>query len=559
MKKPNKSAGVQYKLIFYYALFALLPMFLIAVFTYGNTKKIQLERLYEELSYQMEHTIKNLDEKANSYYAVSNMFYMDNTLQSYLTADYSQRGYEDLYSYVDDLFSNVKTFNPDITKISVYTSNRTLPQDEYYFYLLDPEKLPDWYQTTGNGGVMHMQNTGNGTISFTRKLNFYESGQYQIFVYMEITEDYLNQMLGLGDEEITMVLLNDAGEIQASNHPELIGKNMASINLEKQIFMKNNTAYCGQLQMFTDSRRYDKEAGLAASRNFLVFFVSAVLALVAIYLYSRSFRNKVDKVRQGARSIGEGKLDYRIFLSENGRGRDELDEIADSVNQMGEQIHTLIEESYKKELDRKISELNLLQEQINPHFLYNALSSISVLAMGNGDKAASRAILYLSDFYRITLSKGKQDITIREELNLLESYLKIQRMRFDDSIEVEYELDESLLDVHVVKLTLQPIVENAIHHGRDDDSEVFHILIRLFEEQGKTVFEVIDDGCGMDPEKLMELQNSMNHSEGGYGLRNVNIRIKLQYGPQYGVYIESERGFGTKIRIEFPGGEREKA
>lgn len=559
MKKTNKSAGVQYKLIFYYALFALLPMFLIAVFTYGNTKKIQLERLYEELSYQMEHTIKNLDEKANNYYAASNMFYMDNTLQSYLTADYSQRGYEDLYSYVDDLFSNVKIFNPDITKISVYTSNRTLPQDEYYFYLLDPKNLPDWYQTTGNGGVMHMQNTGNGTISFTRKLNFYESGQYQIFVYMEITEDYLNQMLGLGDEEITMVLLNDAGEIQASNHPELIGKNMASINLEKQIFMKNNTAYCGQLQLFTDSRRYDKEAGLAASRIFFVFFVSAVLALAAIYLYSRSFRNKVDKVRQGAKSIGEGKLDYRIFLSENGRGRDELDEIADSVNQMGEQIHTLIEESYKKELDRKISELNLLQEQINPHFLYNALSSISVLAMGNGDKVASRAILYLSDFYRITLSKGKQDITIREELNLLESYLKIQRMRFGDSIEVEYELDESLLDVHVVKLTLQPIVENAIHHGRDDDSEVFHILIRLFEEQEKTVFEVIDDGCGMDPEKLMELQNSMNHSEGGYGLRNVNIRIKLQYGPQYGVYIESERGFGTKIRIEFPGGEREKA
>lgn len=559
MKKTNKSAGVQYKLIFYYALFALLPMFLIAVFTYGNTKKIQLERLYEELSYQMEHTIKNLDEKANNYYAASNMFYMDNTLQSYLTADYSQRGYEDLYSYVDDLFSNVKIFNPDITKISVYTSNRTLPQDEYYFYLLDPENLPDWYQTTGNGGVMHMQNTGNGTISFTRKLNFYESGQYQIFVYMEITEDYLNQMLGLGDEEITMVLLNDVGEIQASNHPELIGKNMASINLEKQIFMKNNTAYCGQLQMFTDSRRYDKEAGLAASRIFFVFFVSAVLALAAIYLYSRSFRNKVDKVRQGAKSIGEGKLDYRIFLSENGRGRDELDEIADSVNQMGEQIHTLIEESYKKELDRKISELNLLQEQINPHFLYNALSSISVLAMGNGDKVTSRAILYLSDFYRITLSKGKQDITIREELNLLESYLKIQRMRFDDSIEVEYELDESLFDVHVVKLTLQPIVENAIHHGRDDDSEVFHILIRLFEEQEKTVFEVIDDGCGMDPEKLMELQNSMNHFEGGYGLRNVNIRIKLQYGPQYGVYIESERGFGTKIRIEFPGRERAKA
>ena len=92
MKKTNKSAGVQYKLIFYYALFALLPMFLIAVFTYGNTKKIQLERLYEELSYQMEHTIKNLDEKANNYYAVSNMFYMDNTLQSFLQQTTAREG-----------------------------------------------------------------------------------------------------------------------------------------------------------------------------------------------------------------------------------------------------------------------------------------------------------------------------------------------------------------------------------------------------------------------------------------------------------------------------------
>ena len=238
---------------------------------------------------------------------------------------------------------------------------------------------------------------------------------------------------------------------------------------------------------------------------------------------------------------------------------DEIAVLTRSFNDMTEEIGILVDDIRKKQENLRIIENRLLQEQINPHFLYNALSSISVLAMGNGDKVASRAILYLSDFYRITLSKGKQDITIREELNLLESYLKIQRMRFDDSIEVEYELDESLLDVHVVKLTLQPIVENAIHHGRDDDSEVFHILIRLFEEQGKTVFEVIDDGCGMDPEKLMQLQNSMNHSEGGYCRRNVNIRIKLQYGSQYGVYIESERGFGTKIRIEFPWRERAKA
>ena len=141
-----------------------------------------------------------------------------------------------------------------------------------------------------------------------------------------------------------------------------------------------------------------KEAGLAASRNFFGLFCE---------LSSVCRRFIFTAVPSGIKWIKSVKVPNLLvkanwiigfFLSENGRGRDELDEIADSVNQMGEQIHTLIEESYKKELDRKISELNLLQEQINPHFLYNALSSISVLAMGNGDKVASRAILYLSDF-----------------------------------------------------------------------------------------------------------------------------------------------------------------
>lgn len=118
---------------------------------------------------------------------------------------------------------------------------------------------------------------------------------------------------------------------------------------------------------------------------------------------------------------------------------------------------------------------------------------------------------------------------------------------------LEYLIDEELLDHKIMKLTLQPIVENAIHHGRTDDVEVFHILIRLYGQDGKTIIEIIDDGKGISPEKMMELQESMDHSEGGYGLRNVNIRLKMQYGNEYGINLESELGFGTKVRIELPG------
>ena len=179
------------------------------------------------------------------------------------------------------------------------------------------------------------------------------------------------------------------------------------------------------------------------------------------------------------------------------------------------------------------------------------------MALNNNDPETSQAIVYLADFYRISLNQGKQELTIREEFRLLESYMKIQQVRFGDGIELEYDLDESLLEHKVMKLTLQPIVENSIHHGRRDDSDSFHILIRLYrtEEQSalqKTVLEVIDDGIGIPPEKMLELQDSMDQSVGGYGLKNVNLRIKLQYGQEYGISMESEEGFGTKVRIELP-------
>lgn len=550
MKKWFERCSVQTKLILSYTALALVPMLVIAVYTYFNTRDILLDSLYEELSAQLERTGKNLDEKLGDYYAVSNILYMDNTLQSYLTVDYSEKGFEDLYDYVDSLFSSILTFYPEISRISVYSSNETLPEDDFYFYYLNEKELPGWYEDASRaGGILHMEAEDGGIIGFTRQLNLYELGKYELFVKLWVPQEALNQMLDIGDDQVTLALLGRDGLVEASNQTALIGTCLDTESMDNQIVMQGEVDYGGTLVMYTDSRRFNASAEKAAKRILSVFLASMGMAMAAIYFYSRGFRINVEKVLKGARAIGAGQLDYQISEP----GEDELGQIAQSVNQMGSYINTLIEDSYKKELARKNSELNLLQEQINPHFLYNALSSISSLAMCNRDRETSQAIVYLSEFYRISLNKGKQELTVREELKLLQSYLKIQKMRFGDFIAVEYELDETLLERRVVKLTLQPIVENAIHHGRTDDSDVFHILIRLFEEKGRTVFEVIDDGCGIEPEKLLLLQNSMNQSEGGYGLKNVNVRIKLQYGAEYGIYIESEPGFGTKVRIELPG------
>lgn len=553
MRKWFRQQSIQTKLLFSYTVLGLVPMLLIAVYTYINTRSLLLDGLYEDLSIQLEQTRRTLEEKIGDYYSVSNILYMDDTLYNYLTADYSRTGYEDLYGYVDGLCTNIQTLYPDIDKISFYSDNNTLPQDDYYFYLLDWENLPGWCaKTSWAGGILHMEGEDPQKISFTRLMNLYERGGLSFYVKIEVPRESLEAILDVGDEQVVLAVTGEDSEVKLSNRPQLLGTIQTWQEMEDQIVRQDFVEYCGTLTMYTDSRRFNAIAAGAASRIFLVFCASMGIAFMAIYLYSRGFRRNVEKVLTGARAIGGGQLDYQIPDPRE----DEVGQIARSINQMGSYIHRLVEDSYKKELERKNSELNLLQEQINPHFLYNALSSISSLALCNKDRETSQAIIYLSEFYRISLNKGKQELTIGEEIRLLDSYLKIQQVRFGDIIHMEYELDEALLERKVVKLTLQPIVENAIHHGRVDDTDVFHILLRLFEEKGKTVLEVIDDGCGMEQEKLIALQSAMNQSEGGYGLKNVNIRIKLWYGANYGVFLESEPGVGTKVRIELPGADR---
>ena len=149
------------------------------------------------------------------------------------------------------------------------------------------------------------------------------------------------------------------------------------------------------------------------------------------------------------------------------------------------------------------------------------------------------------------LTQGKQVLSIQEEVELLQSYLKIQQMRFRDSVQVEYEIAREVLTYRTIKLLLQPLVENAIHHARKEE-EVLHIAVRIQKEERDVVFQVTDDGCGIEAEKLIKLRSSLRRSEEGYGLRNVANRVRLAYGEDYGVRIESQEGYGTTVSVRIP-------
>ena len=202
------------------------------------------------------------------------------------------------------------------------------------------------------------------------------------------------------------------------------------------------------------------------------------------------------------------------------------------------------------------ADLRLLQEQINPHFLYNTLDTIIWLVEADQPQQAVDMVVTLSDFFRLVLSKGKEHISIKEEEQHISSYLKIQEVRYHDILEYEINIDKVLYEYQILKMTLQPLVENALYHGIKYKRAKGRIYISGEKENNMILLTVKDNGVGMEPEELEFLQKEIRRpcqeTEKGYGLANVNERLRIYYGPEYGLNIMSEKGRGTEVTVTIP-------
>jgi len=195
-------------------------------------------------------------------------------------------------------------------------------------------------------------------------------------------------------------------------------------------------------------------------------------------------------------------------------------------------------------------ELYALQMQINPHFLYNTLDTIAWLAKLKNEKDIEHLVLSLAKFFRLSLHKGDKFIKVREEIDLVKSFLEIERMRFPELFEVIYEVEDEIKEIETLKLVFQPIVENAIKHGFSDIDYRGKLFIRAYSKDEDIIFEVEDNGLGFDPSEDLFADDKLLIGLGGYGLKNVDERIKLEYGRDYGVIVTSEVGKGTKVIIK---------
>lgn len=297
-----------------------------------------------------------------------------------------------------------------------------------------------------------------------------------------------------------------------------------------------------------EDRLYEGTRKLQSAALIIGGLVGGALILLLIF-FSSSIVAPIRRLQNLMRKVETGNLTVRL----EEKRRDEIGDLGRSFNQM-------LDKLYKVQYEKREIELRLLQEQIKPHFLYNTLDTIRWAAIEYEANEVVDLIEALSTYFRIGLSKGKNFISLSEELDHIESYLQIQQARYEEFLQYEIRYDESLVEEKVIRILLQPLVENAIYHGikqdENDENKICKIIINIFSEEDNLIMEVKNNGRQIDEVRLEKIQSTLDSDEKqgeqiGFGLYSVNHRLKLAFGDKYGLVITNEDDW-TVARIRCP-------
>lgn len=356
--------------------------------------------------------------------------------------------------------------------------------------------------------------------------------------YIDMLERQVKERSPVAENEATLEEIRGVAALISDLMQDFIGKQMQEVSeLNQRISQRSRRIFI---------------------LNMLFLLVMLIIVFGAVWTISGSITRPIEKLRRMAAKIAQGNFHSRISLKQDG----ELSELADSMNSMAKQIEILLLKSVEEERNLKISEMKTLQAQITPHFLYNTLDAIIWAAESHRNKDVIRLVSALSSFFRITLSHGVDFIPLRDEIQHVENYLIIQQMRYSDILEYTIDADREILDEAVLKLLLQPLVENAIYHGIRNTRGRGKVIVEAKKVSLGIYFGVSDTGVGMSPERLESVRAQMREKPGdspaqtekrpGFGLFNVNRRLELYYCPESGLLLESEPLAGTRVSFILP-------
>ena len=342
----------------------------------------------------------------------------------------------------------------------------------------------------------------------------------------------------------------EAADLEDGVHEEIF-------NGERRVVIVGTSSYTGwKLVGVIPMSGFRLGAGSTQYFTILVLFTAILALLVINRLVTNRITSPILRLNRSIQNMEGGRVDPEsVYIG----GPAEIEHLGKSLQGSFRQVNTLMDDVVREQEEHRRSELDALQSQINPHFLYNTLDSIVWMIEGERNDDAVFMVTQLASLFRISLSKGRTVISIKDELVHARNYMNIQKVRYREAFEISWKIAEEIHDYCTVKLILQPILENALYYGIDALGDEGEILVQGRRVGGDIYISVRDNGLGMPPDKVAQLLEDVEHEErenrhgSGVGLINVHKRIMLRFGPQYGLKIDSEPDEGTTVTIHLPG------
>ncbi|MWC29769.1 cache domain-containing sensor histidine kinase [Paenibacillus sp. MMS18-CY102] len=536
----------------------------------------------------IEEIIKQVNTNIQSY--VDNMenislLAMTNKDVKYYISDNNFIGPEGLRTYekrISDLFQAILYTRKDIANIMVFGYNGRFVSDRRITPLNPNAKLKEqsWYadaRAAGGKSVIsapHVQNIIKNeyrwVVSLSRELKSTDGitaeGVFLVDLNLNVIND-LASNINMGQKGYVFIV-DDKGNIVYHPQQQLINSNLRTELIPevtaaasgtsfiadgeegKRIYSVQNTSFGWKIVgvAYTD----ELIASKASLRNSILLYALCGLAVslvISIWL-SHRFSKPIKDLQADMKLVERGNFDIQTEIGQ----MNEIGQLGRTFNMMVGRIKTLMQEIIQNQETKRKSELQLLQAQINPHFLYNTLDSIVWMAEQKQHEEVVLMTSALAKLFRASITKDKELIPIRVEAEHIKNYLLIQKMRYDSQLDYEIDFADEIMGHKTLKILLQPFVENAIYHGIRHNAEKGFITVRGRKHSDHIAFEVEDNGQGMSPEQLhrLLLPYEEDNRNKGIGVRNVNERIQLYFGHEYSVHIRSELEAGTCVTIRIP-------
>lgn len=558
----KKGMRLKSKLAMVYILAGFLPIVVILFVNYFQMRSVFKSQEKNTLHSFIKRSVLDLDDEFKRYAELAKLITNDKNVNDILSTIYldDNRINEKFDQSVAPSLDTFIYFHNEVSKITIYT-DRIVDYKNKYLAPIEELKKADWYDNIADSRNNNwIADTDEKTIVLVRKMQALEENGITGYFYEKINYDNVFEDLSENISDNYGICVSDSLGQNIYSYDTFTDKNKEynlSLSEITKKYPDKNKDYFIVKKTIPETGwnvwlyKPEKLMGTSIRQINIITFGGTLVCLVATFMCIRFtaifVTTRIAKLQKAVARVEKEDFSYTL----NTTSQDEIGELITSFSKMERKLNYLINEVYKSRIKEKEYEMKALQAQINPHFLYNTLSLINWKAIEAGKRDISKITLALSAFYRTSLNKGNNITHISGEIENMRSYLSIQLMLHDDGFDVTEDIDDSVLRYTCPNLILQPLIENAIDHGIDVMPEDRRGVISVICKDMDTYIQFVikDNGIGMTKEQTVKI---LTKDSKGYGVRNVNERLKLCYGEEYPMIIKSKEKTGTEVIITIP-------